>query len=210
MTAVLECALAPHQDMNFYKSTMLDIFALMCFLEGSHGIGMVNQPFVNINGDPISVYARSSDLYGLSETGKRALHKQQLNCLLPPTEEMFFCLIMGKYVLEKLQERNAPIPDFFVKGTITAYQKTGSVAYSGEYIAFFYKQMNVVMASYEAEKKKPKHERTLVFDYPEQAVAINLQPVVPADATILPAVKPETNDIHDVSADVPEYSFGEL
>lgn len=189
---ILRCCLNPRGQKKEYEKYMKEIFAHLSFLEGSYGTNAVKEPFSAKDGRNISANSKSSEVQGLSVEAKTFMNGKCVSDFLFPTEEVFFCLTIAKYVLallEKLAKKDSQVDlsDFYSDHErklfpVTPFKKSHNACYGQEDLNFYNRYVTIVQQIYVNDKRVSatlaKSQKTnaapcqdtrwLVFDYGEE------------------------------------------
>ena len=167
---VLSCCLHPRKE-DKYVEIMHDIFAFMCFMESSRGIHIVKHPFVTEAGQPSTgIINKNSMVSDLSTAAYESLNGKSVSSFLFPTEEVFCCLTLAKYLFYVLQKKSVDLKEFRCPETknfpVTPFQKVNNSSYTQTDRDFFYSQIKVVSKCFDRDQKETDAaKKSFLFDF---------------------------------------------
>lgn len=181
LRSILCACIKPRRNSPDYKDALLDLFAYLCFLEGSYGSKNCLTPYINSEGTQIASNSKSSEIAGLSNEAMEFLNGKSLSMMIAPTEELFFCLTIAKFVAAKLQDVGADMDEFKLQKhekkselVITPFRKSLNACYGSNDLKFFEDNIKIFLSSYDDDIKKVGKavaNRCMVFDFSAELAA---------------------------------------
>lgn len=165
---------------------MTEIFSLLSFLEGSHGAQNVTHPFANRNGDSITANSKSSKVHDLSFEARTYMNGKCISNFIYPTEEVFFCLVIAKFVSAQLlnfakKDKDLDLSDIgCVKDEygnilfpITPFKKSQNACYGKNDLDFFFASATHVKHVWlkDLDRNTDKSDRWMVLNFQAAAEA---------------------------------------